>query len=531
MKGFYSKIKMPLWLILSGFLTSLPLIFTSLGFLQWVSVIPAAVILMRYAADKAVRLRKLYGMGVLFFGAYYALSFHWFFYMYPLDFAGLSNAESIGVVFIACLGLGLFQAVQTALVFLIFGIATRNKLCEKYSIIKPFCAAALWVIFEIWQTVGWWGVPWARLPLGQMDAILLVRSSAVLGSYFVTFTIIAVNFCLALVIENRKIGKIAAALAVIVFTLNLALGSIVTLTYEDTGEKVTVAAAQGNLSSDEKWSADSKQTTMNIYASLTEQAVSAGAKMVLWPETALPYQVFTDHEVSDFVTNLAKENNVTIIMSAFTKDEESGLSKNSIIEVKPDGSFGETVYSKQRLVPFGEFVPMREFVTFVFPPLANIGMLEDDLKAGERSEVIESDIGNIGCGLCFDSIYEGVVLGAVRNGAELIVISTNDSWFSDSAALDMHNGQARLRAIESGKYVVRSANTGISSIIDPLGNVKTELGALERGYVVSEVSPRGENTIYAYIGNTFAYICLAYAVGMICLSVIEGFKKRVVKKS
>lgn len=531
MKGFYSKIKMPLWLILSGFLTSLPLIFTSLGFLQWVSVIPTAVILMRYAADKAVRLRKLYGMGVLFFGAYYALSFHWFFYMYPLDFAGLSNAESIGVVFIACLGLGLFQAVQTALVFLIFGIATRNKLCEKYSIIKPFCAAALWVIFEIWQTVGWWGVPWARLPLGQMDAILLVRSSAVLGSYFVTFTIIAVNFCLALVIENRKIGKIAAALAVIVFTLNLALGSIVTLTYEDTGEKVTVAAAQGNLSSDEKWSADSKQTTMDIYASLTEQAVSDGAKMVLWPETALPYQVFTDHEVSDFVTNLAKENNVTIIMSAFTKDEESGLSKNSIIEVKPDGSFGETVYSKQRLVPFGEFVPMREFVTFVFPPLANIGMLEDDLKAGERSEVIESEIGNIGCGLCFDSIYEVVVIDAVRNGAELIVISTNDSWFSDSAALDMHNGQARLRAIESGKYVVRSANTGISSIIDPLGNVKTELGALERGYVVSEVSPRGENTIYAYIGNTFAYICLAYAMGMICLSVIEGFKKRVVKKS
>ena len=531
MKDFYSRIKMPLWLILSGLLTSLPLIFTSLGFLQWVSVIPAAIILMRYASDNTVKLRKLYGMGVLFFGAYYALSFHWFFYMYPLDFAGLSNAESLGVVFIACLGLGLFQAVQTALVFLIFGLATRSKLCEKYSIIKPFCAASLWVVFEFWQTIGWWGVPWARLPLGQMDAILLVRSSALFGSYFVTFTIIAVNFCLALLIENRNIGKIAAALAVIVFTVNVALGAIVTLTYSDTGDKVTVAAAQGNLSSDEKWSANSKQTTMEIYASLTEEAAKDGAKMVLWPETALPYQVFTDYEVSHFVTNLAKEYNITIIMSAFTKDEESGLSKNSIVEVKPDGRFGETVYSKQRLVPFGEFVPMRELVTFIFPPLANIGMLEDDLVAGDDSYVIESEIGNIGCGLCFDSIYEGVVLGAVRNGAEIVVISTNDSWFSDSAALDMHNGQARLRAIESGKYVVRSANTGISSIIDPLGNVKEELGALERGYVVSEVSPRGENTIYAYIGNTFAYICIAYAIGMICLSVIEGFKKRVVKKS
>ena len=141
MKGLYSRIKMPLWLVLSGLLTSLPLIFTELGFLQWVSVIPAAAILMRCAADRSIRLRKLYGLGVLFFGAYYALSFHWFFYMYPLDFAGLSNAASLGVVLIACFGLGMFQAVQTALVFLIFGIMTRNKLCEQYSIIKPFCAA------------------------------------------------------------------------------------------------------------------------------------------------------------------------------------------------------------------------------------------------------------------------------------------------------------------------------------------------------------------------------------------------------
>jgi len=530
MKNFYSKIKVPLWLILSGILTSLPLIFTSLGFLQWVSVIPAAIILMRCAADKAVRLRRLYGMGVLFFGAYYALSFHWFFYMYPLDFAGLSNVESLGVVFIACLGLGLFQAVQSALVFLFFGASTRNAVCEKHSLLKPFCAAALWVTFELWQTVGWWGVPWARLPLGQMDAILLVRSSALFGSYFVTFTIIAVNFCLALVIENRHMGEMAAALAVIVFTINLALGSIVTLTYNDANDKVIVAAAQGNLSSNEKWSAGSKQITMDVYAELTEKAANEGAKMVLWPETALPYQIFDDSELSNYVKNLAKDNNITLIISAFTTDEESGLSKNSIIEVKPDGSFGETVYSKQRLVPFGEFVPMREFVMFIFPPLANIGMLEDDLKAGDRSEVIKSEIGNIGCGLCFDSIYEKVALDAVKGGAELFVISTNDSWFSDSAALDMHNGQARLRAIESGKYVVRSANTGISAIIDPMGNVNEELGALERGYVISEVSVRSENTLYVYIGNLFAYICMAYALVMLCVSLVERSKMKFIKK-
>ena len=129
---------------------------------------------------------------------------------------------------------------------------------------------------------------------------------------------------------------------------------------------------------------------------------------------------------------------------------------------------------------------MREIVMFLIPPLANVGMLDDDLLAGEECMVLDTDVGSIGCGVCFDSIYESVILGSVRNGAEIIAISTNDSWFSDSAALYMHNSQSRLRAIETGRYVVRSANTGISSIIDPMGNVKEELGALERGYVVSE---------------------------------------------
>ena len=118
------------------------------------------------------------------------------------------------------------------------------------------------------------------------------------------------------------------------------------------------------------------------------------------------------------------------------------------------------------------------------------------------------------------------MIEAVRNGAEIIVISTNDSWFSDSAALDMHNGQARLRAIETGRYVVRSANTGISSIIDPMGNVKSELGALERGVVVSEISARSENTLYVYIGNLFAYLCLAFVFGMSSVTVYETVKGR-----
>lgn len=531
MKNLYMKIRTPLWLIISGLMTSLPLIITELGFLQWIAIIPAAVILIRHAQDRNIRLRRLYGMGVLFFGAYYSLAFHWFFYMYPLDFAGLSNAASIAVVLLACFGLGFFQAVQSAFVFLIFGVITRSKSAEKYSIIKPFCAASLWVIFEWWQTVGWWGVPWARLPLGQIDATLLVRSSAIFGSYFVTFTIVAVNFCIAIAINAKKYIKLASVVAICLFCLNLTLGIAVTLSYSESGEKITVAAAQGNMSSSEKWSNDGSQSAIQIYSKLTEDAAEEGAKIVVWPETAMPFVLFEHETLRDRVSQLAKDNEVTIILSAFTRDEESKEKYNSIIEVKPDGSFGETVYSKQRLVPFGEFVPMREFVTFIFPPLANIGMLEDDLLAGEGSVVIDGEKGRIGCGICFDSIYEKVISDSARNGAEIIVISTNDSWFSDSAALDMHNSQSRLRAIESGKYVVRAANTGISSIIDPMGKVNQELGALERGYIVGEVSMIEGNTIYTHIGNLFVYCCMALVALITLFNIFKLTNIKIIKKT
>ena len=252
---------------------------------------------------------------------------------------------------------------------------------------------------------------------------------------------------------------------------------------------------------------------------------------MVWPETALPYVLLDSEDLTNFVTALAKENEVTIIVSAFTDNSGRGELSNSMIEIRPDGTVGKSIYSKQRLVPFGEFVPMRELVMFLIPPLANIGMLDDDLLAGEESVVLESELGMVGCGVCFDSIYETVTLGAIRNGAEIIAISTNDSWFSDSAALDMHNSQSRLRAIETGRYVVRSANTGISSIIDPMGNVKEQLGALEEGVVVSEAYMRNNRTVYSYIGNTFVILCAVFIAGLFAVQVYFKFDRKFLKKS
>ena len=522
MKKFLFKKRRELMIVISGFLTSLTLIASDLGFIEWLSLIPVAIALVLYAEDREIGYKKIYGKGVLFFMCYYLVVYHWFLYMYPLEFAGVSKWAAAVVVLFAWLGLSLIQTIGSALIFVLIIFVYRLGVVKKVRFLLPVFAAAIWTVFEWAQTIGWWGVPWGRLCLGQSNATLFLRSSAVLGSYFVSFVIVAVNFCLAYLIVFKDRKKLLVSMALSLFCLNIALGLIVTLSYHNEGESVRFAAVQGNISTSEKWGEGTLDKTLSIHKKHTMNAALNGADVIVWSETALPYNFFEDEYLVSYMSELAKNADATILFSAFTEGEGADYSDfsndglyNSLIELKSDGSYGDKVYYKQRLVPFGEFVPMRSLIEKLIPPLAEIGLLGDDLLFGEKTVVLDSSQGKIGCGICFDSIYESISRKAVLSGAEILVVSTNDSWFSDSAALEMHNSQSQLRAIETGRYLVRSANTGISSIIDPLGREAKRLGALEDGVIYDDVYMRNNITLYTYIGNLFVYLCIALIAGII----------------
>ena len=155
---------------------------------------------------------------------------------------------------------------------------------------------------------------------------------------------------------------------------------------------------------------------------------------------------------------------------------------------------------------------MRDLVRVIFPPLADISMLSSDLTPGADSALFETPWGEIGSMICFDSIYEDLLLESVGDGAELMVISSNDSWFFDTAAVYQHKAQGQLRAIESGRYTVRAANTGISAVIDPQGRSLCEIEPLVPGYAVQSVSMRENTTPYMLLGNLFVYLCAAFCI-------------------
>ena len=321
--------------------------------------------------------------------------------------------------------------------------------------------------------------------------------------------------------------KTAACIGIGVFVFQYGIGAVLYFTDNESDRTVTVAAVQGNVSSSEKWDSESADKTYERYGRLTMEAAEAGADIVVFPETAFPYTIKKGTEAYYFTSELAKTADVTILNGGFTRGE-NGEEYNSIVCFTPDGKMSDTVYSKRHLVPFGEYVPLRALVTVLIPPLSEISMTADDLSQGSGTEIFDLQEGNIGSLICFDSIYEDLAMESVRDGAELICLSTNDSWFTDSRALNMHSAQAKLRAIENDRYVLRAANTGISCIISPKGELEEDIPPLSDGYVIGEVELREERTVYNVIGNSFIYAIISI---LSFILIFDTVKKRDKKKN
>ncbi|MBQ7379319.1 MAG: apolipoprotein N-acyltransferase [Clostridia bacterium] len=598
MQDFVKKFRYPL-LILGGFLTALGVVYPQdFGALAWISLIPAGLVLLMLGGK--AKSGSMYLYGFVFYLVYYVMGYHWFISMYPMDFAGFEPNTAIGVIALAVLGISAFQALLSAVMFLIFGLFCRTFVLQKYPVLKPLLMACLWVINEWSQTIGWTGLPWSRLYLSQSFVLPMAQSASLLGALFVSFLIVAVNLAFAgwiackgyrlsfgllggcLLGGNLLFGLAAmgaingnvlpwqigfAAVAFVTVATALVYGLINRLgsdrrllkaflcvgltlcvlsslspvlgTYANTGSSFRAAALQGNLSSTDKWAEDSGLRSFMVYANLSEQAADDGAVLIVWPETALAYTLFNAHPNSattapmDKVYDLVEKTGATVLVATFTSTQyfdpkAEKASYNSVVTVYPDRSYDEDIYLKRMLVPFGEYVPWRGFLLSVLPVLGEINMLSSDLAKGEEAVVVDAKTLNVGIGpiICFDSIYEETVRQTVENGAEIITLSTNDSWFSDSAAVYMHNNQAKFRAIENGRYLVRSANTGVSSIVAPDGTVLGQQDVLTKGLVTADVYARSNTTLYTQVGYLLVWISFAAQIALISAQIVYVLVRR-----
>ncbi len=516
-------------LIAGGLLCGLTVIFPQIGLLEWVALVPALPVVFAAVRDPAVRLRRLWGMGFVFFFSFLLPTFHWFLYMYPLDFADMSRPASALVVGVAWVGLSAFQALGAAFLLPLMALILRGGWIARRRLLHPLLLAALWVILEWWWAhSGWSGVPWSRLALGQADLLPSLQSAALFGSYALPFLLVAVNGYLACLLPTEGAGEavsffarplrtrlLPAILALCLFGGNMTFGLARLAIYREPtdAETLCVAAIQGNRSSLDYWGIGTTSEVMDTYETLTRQAVSEGADLIVWPETSIPVNIDVNEDVRLFLLELATSCDVPILAGVLTDVEPGSIEEhNSIVVALPNGTFHKVMYHKRNPVPFGEFVPFRTLVMTLIPPLAEINTLAADIPAGEESVVFDLACGRVGSLICFDSIYERNALESVANGAELLCVSTNDSWFQDSRGVWMHHAQSQLRAIETGRYVARSAVTGVSSVISPTGEILSVLPPLEEGYALAEIRLLDGTTPYCVMGDILPYLCMAVTI-------------------
>ncbi len=485
---------------------------------------------------EGARLRSYYLTGLLYFTLFYACAFHFFLYMHPLDFTGIYGFASILVVVFCWVALSLLQGSISALFIMLFGLLARLGVFAKIRALLVPTAAVTYVMLEWFQTVGWWGVPFARLSLSQTIGSVFFGSASLFGSYFITLTVVAVNAAIAYaVLEYKKsdVGgsrirtvRLYGALALAVFSLNLVLG-VITVSVTDAKcaneEKITVATIQGNFSSKSSYDAD-PYDIVAVYGELTREACEGGeVDLVVWPETALPCTVNAGGSLENEVRMIAEECGTPILWGGLRY--EGDYYYNCTFYTHADGKTDTTVYKKRHLVPFGEYMPMRGFLTLILPFMEEISMLSSDMSPGEDTEIFEIEgIGKVGSLICFDSIYESLALDTVAEGAQLIALGTNDSWFVDSVAIYIHNNQARLRAVECGRYIARSAVTGVSTVISPSGKILASTSLLCEDFAMAEVSLRTDRTLYSYIGNTLVVLSYFYFAAVLLYGILTKNK-------
>lgn len=495
--------------IISALLSALPYSFSSLFFLSWFSFVPFFIALMR-CRD---RFRNKAGLGFLFGFFYHFFTYWWFIVLYPMEFAGVSKTTAAIIVAMGWVGISLLHGC----LFVLPGLAVQ--LGRKLSS-RSFCGAAFLVAFLAaeWITeLGPLAFPWVRVSLGHFRAPVLLQSASLVGVYGTDLIILSVNVLIAYALLGRARRRIVAgSMAALVFVANLAFGLTRIKGPADPKDGISVMAVQGNILSGEKWAADGTARSLDTYLSLTEESCS-GVDIAVWPESAVP--VFLNRksgmEYLNAIKSLSENKDVSILVGGFwLEDEQEG---NAAVLVCGDKV--SEPYLKRHLVPFGEAVPYRAFFETCFPFMTEINMLSEDLVAGTDPAVFQTEGGNIGCLICFESVFPSLARDSAKDGAGAFAVITNDSWYEDSPAVYQHLAHAVLRSIENGRGTVRAANSGVSAVIDPKGVILEELGPLQKGCVVSGLALSDQETFYTAHGDLVlpVFAGLTFAWGLLLL--------------
>ena len=394
----------------------------------------------------------------------------------------------------------------------LFAVIMR-RLFFSHGVRALVAAPLVWTTTELGRAYLFTGFPWVLLGYSQATVLPIAQLASLVGVFGVSALVASVSAALVGVAVGRWYVPAALVLAGVVA---IALwGSVRESRGELTrmGQPIRVGLIQGNVDQGQKWNAASASAIFEDYLNMTRRAISRGAQLVIWPESSTPFFFEQDRANADELRAIARQARVPILLGS-DQIERGRTTRyyNSAFLVRADGTTGG-VYRKMHLVPWGEYVPLKRWLFFVSPLVEAVS----DFSAGTDAVLLPVDGHLVSTAICYEIIYPDLVRRFVTGGSELLTTITNDAWFGRTAAPYQHFEQASMRAIEEGRYLVRSANTGISGIVDPYGRVIERSDIYQPAVLVGEARLLRVSTMYSRIGDVCAY---ASAVATLALLVV-----------
>ena len=405
-----------------------------------------------------------------------------------------------------------YMSLFTAL----FAVVMRRLVVRLGSAALP-AAPLVWVSTELGRTYLFTGFPWVLLGYSQMKVLPVAQLASIFGVYGVSALVATVSAAAAVIVvrsDRRRFIPLAVALLLVMAVAGWGSLRLNASALTRTGEPLRVGILQGNVNQAEKWDRKRADDIFADYVKKTEEAIAAKAQVVVWPESSTPFSFEDDIQATAQLRELVRRSGVPLLLGS--DQIEHGPSNkyyNAAFLTRPDGSTAG-VYRKMHLVPFGEYVPMKEVFFFAAPLVEAVS----DFSPGETGVLLPLKGHPVSTAICYEVVYPALVRAFVQSGSELLFTITNDAWFGRTSAPYQHFEQAAMRAIENGRYLVRAANTGISGVVDPYGRVLAESGIFEPAVMVEEVRFVSARTIYTRIGDAFPYASVLVTLALLVLA-------------
>lgn len=479
---------------------------SDLWWLGWIGLVPLLVVVTQTPkAARAFLLGWLWGV-IFFYGTCWWLT-------YPMiHYAHLGAPLAYVLLLLPVIFVALFPALFCAVL---------SRVVSRFGSVALFVAPFLWVSLELGRYAVT-GLGWNAIGYSQAFHPMLIPSARWGGVYAVGFLLLTVNASIAFALLQRNRFKVALSVAVLAAT-----GVVMSASYFNAALETPLSsephhpmvAVQPNVPMEGADDSTSQKQLLDRHLELGRTGLHdarddySHESLVIWPESPMNFSYSRDSQLRDALSTFARTNRTSVLLNSLEPAPNSG-EHNSAVLVNEEGRI-VAQYDKIRLMPFGEYVPLPQWI----PGASSVRGIVGDFTPGSKYTLMPLGDLRAGVFICIEAAHPGIARSFVNEGADVLINISNDGYLGPTPVMRQHLSNAIFRAVENDRPLMRVTNSGITALISPVGEVRDSTAGFQpavRNWTIrKEVIGK---TFYTRHGDVFAYLCGLISLGVVAAS-------------